>query len=180
MECEILIVGGGLAGTAAAYEALLVGRTVGSIEITDWVGGQISSQGTSALDEAKKQRESECFSRGYLELRRSIQRYYGKLNPGDCWVSVSCFLPADGHKLLWQQLQTAAKKGKGTLKWFPATVIKELEISNDGSLIIGAIAIQHSSASEIPLNTEPLSRTIEDAYRYEDSSRFGKKIIRFT
>ena len=48
--CEILVVGGGLAGAATAYEGLLAGRTVCLTEITDWVGGQISSQGTSALD----------------------------------------------------------------------------------------------------------------------------------
>ena len=51
VECEILIVGGGLAGTAAAYEGLLAGKTVCLTEITDWIGGQISTQGTSALDE---------------------------------------------------------------------------------------------------------------------------------
>ncbi|MFO0211113.1 MAG: FAD-dependent oxidoreductase, partial [Pseudanabaena sp.] len=42
-DCEILIVGGGVAGTAAAYEGLLAGRTVCMTEITDWIGGQITS-----------------------------------------------------------------------------------------------------------------------------------------
>lgn len=56
VECEILVVGGGLAGVATAYEGLLAGRTVCLTEITDWVGGQISAQGTSALDERDTQR----------------------------------------------------------------------------------------------------------------------------
>jgi glycerol-3-phosphate dehydrogenase len=34
------VVGGGLAGAGAAYEALLLGKTVCLTEITDWVGGQ--------------------------------------------------------------------------------------------------------------------------------------------
>src|SRR4028118_305778 len=55
VDCEILVAGGGLAGTATAYEALLAGRTVCLTEITDWLGGQISAQGTSAFDEAQKQ-----------------------------------------------------------------------------------------------------------------------------
>ncbi|MFM7439387.1 MAG: FAD-dependent oxidoreductase, partial [Snowella sp.] len=55
VECEMLIVGAGLAGSAAAYEGLLAGKTVCLTEITDWVGGQISSQGTSALDERPTQ-----------------------------------------------------------------------------------------------------------------------------
>jgi hypothetical protein len=180
VDCEILIIGGGLAGTATAYETLLAGRNVCMTDITDWIGGQMTSQGTSAFDEAQKQRSLLFYSRGYKELRDRVQRKYGQLNPGDCWVSVSCFLPNDAQQIIVQQLQDAAKKGKGKLQWFPSTVIKDLEISSDGKLINSATAIQHSPAPDTPpLNTEPLSKIIEDAYRYEDSSRLTKKIIRF-
>ncbi len=69
VECEILVVGGGLSGVATAYEGLLSGKTVCLTEITDWVGGQISAQGTSALDERPTQRAKLLYPRGYLELR---------------------------------------------------------------------------------------------------------------
>jgi hypothetical protein len=181
VECELLIVGAGLAGSAAAYEGLLAGRTVCLTEITDWVGGQLSAQGTSALDEVGRQRSLRWYSRGYNNLRARIFRKYGKLNPGDCWVSVSCFIPSDGHQLVWQMLRDAEDIGKGKLHWFPNTVIKELDLSSDGKQIQAAIAIQHQPAStSSALNTVPLSRTIEDAYRYSDSSQFKKRIIRFT
>jgi hypothetical protein len=179
-DCEILIVGGGVAGTASAYEGLLAGRTVCMTEITDWIGGQITSQGTSALDEAKKQRNLWFFPQGYTEFRKRIEQKYGKLNAGDCWVSVSCFIPNHAQQILVEMLQEAAQKGNGRLKWFPNTVIKKLEISADGKLIDGAIAIQHRAApNTASLNTEPLSQIIEDAYRYENSSRLQKQIIRF-
>ena len=184
-ECELLVVGGGLSGVAASYEALLSGKTVCMTEITDWVGGQISSQGTSALDERTTQRSQLFFPKGYLEFRERIEEYYDELNPGDCWVSESCFLPKDAHEVMWQQLQEAEKKGNGTLKWFPATVVKDLEIEKvagegTGEQIVSAVAIQHSPKNEyISLNSLPLSRTIEDAYRYEDSKLFNKEIIRF-
>ena len=152
VECEILIIGGGLAGVATAYEALYAGRTVCMIEITDWMGGQLSSQGTSALDEAKKQRALLFYSRGYNEFREEVEKLYGKLNPGDCWVSVSCFLPMDGHRIVAKQLKKARKKGKGTLKWFPNTVIKDLALSADGKIIKSAIAIQHSAQLNQPIN----------------------------
>ena len=97
VECELLVAGGGLAGVATAYEALLAGRTVCLTEITDWVGGQISAQGTSALDERDTQRSLLFYSRGYLDLRKQIESKYGKLNPGNCWVSDSCLLPGDGN-----------------------------------------------------------------------------------
>ncbi|MGV2827861.1 FAD-dependent oxidoreductase [Myxosarcina sp. GI1(2024)] len=184
-ECELLVVGGGLAGVAASYEALLAGKTVCLTEITDWVGGQISSQGTSALDERTTQRERLFYPRGYLELRDRIEEHYGELNPGDCWVSVSCFIPKDAHEIISQQLQAAAEEGGGTLKWFPTTVVKELEVEDvpgkgTGKQITSAIAIQHTTANEfLPLNTLPLSFTIEEAYTYENSRNFDKTIIRF-
>ncbi|AFZ23201.1 hypothetical protein Cylst_0875 [Cylindrospermum stagnale PCC 7417] len=180
VNCEILAVGAGLSGVATAYEGLLAGRTVCLTEITDWLGGQISSQGTSALDERPTQRSRQFYSRGYLELRDRIKRKYGKFNPGDCWVSDSCFLPRDAHTILTEMLKDAEKKGNGKLQWFPNTVIKDLAISADGKIINSAIAIQHQPVKGAPpLNTSPLSQTIEDAYRYENSSRFNKNIIRF-
>lgn len=185
--CDILVAGGGLAGAATAYEGLLAGRTVCITEITDWVGGQISSQGTSALDERETQRSLLFYPRGYLELRRRIKEHYGRLNPGGCWVSYSCFMPYNGHKILFEVLQDAAKTGNGKLKWFPNTVIKELAITPaiagnavGGQQIKSAIAISHKPAANTPpINTETLSTTIEDAYRYENSARFNKTIIRF-
>lgn len=185
--CDILVAGGGLAGAATAYEGLLAGRTVCLTEITDWVGGQISSQGTSALDERETQRSLLFYPRGYLELRQRIKEHYGRLNPGGCWVSYSCFMPYDGNKILFEVLQDAAKTGNGKLKWFPNTVIKELEITAavpgntvSGQQIKSAIAISHKPAPNTPpINTETLSKTIEDAYRYENSARFNKTIIRF-
>ena len=179
-KCEILIIGGGLAGTAAAYEGLLAGRTVCMTEITDWMGGQLTSQGTSALDEAKKQRNLWFFPQGYVEFRKRIEQNYGRLNAGDCWVSVSCFIPNTAQQILVNMLQEAAQKGNGKLKWFPNTVIKKLEMRADGKQIDRAIAIQHRPAPNTPpLNTEPLSQIIDDAYRYENSSRLQKETIHF-
>ncbi|MEM9152062.1 MAG: FAD-dependent oxidoreductase, partial [Cyanobacteria bacterium P01_F01_bin.3] len=178
--CELLIVGGGLSGTATAYESLLAGRTVCMTELTDWVGGQISSQGTSALDEAQKQRSLLFYAEGYKALRQRIENFYGELNYGDCWVSVSCFLPRDAHAILSDMLEDAARQGGGELKWFPSTVVKELEISADGRMIDSAIAIQHTpQPGTPPINTERLSETFIDSYQYEDSDRFAKKNIQF-
>ena len=178
VDCELLIVGGGLSGMATAYESLQAGRTVCMTELTDWIGGQISSQGTSALDEARMQRSLLFYSEGYKDLRSRIEKKYGELNPGGCWVSVSCFLPRDAHEILSDQLEDAARKGGGELKWFPSTVVKELAMSLDGRIIDSAIAIQHSpQPGTPPLNTELLSDTLIDSYQYEDSDRFAKKII---
>jgi hypothetical protein len=178
VDCEILVVGGGLSGVATAYEGLLAGRTVCLTETTDWVGGQISSQGTSALDERPTQREKLHYPRGYLELRDRVRQTYGELNPGDCWVSVSCFLPEDGHEILLKMLEDAADEGNGTLKLFFATVPKAIETSADGRIITSLTAIQHTPKVG-NLNDYTLSQKIPDAYQYEDSDLFAKDIIQF-
>lgn len=180
VKCDVLVVGGGLAGTATAYQSLLLGHTVCLTELTDWVGGQLTSQGTAALDESRRQRQLLFYAEGYKELRRRIEAKYGELDPGRCWVSATCFLPADGHDMLFDMLEEAADEGGGTLKWFPSTVPKAVDLNEDGSQITRVLTIQHRPAPGTPpLNTEPLSQFIEDAYRFEDSDRFDKTIIEF-
>lgn len=184
IACDVLIAGAGLAGTAAAYEALLAGRTVCLTDITDWLGGQVSSQGTAALDERPTQSRLQHYPRGYLELRDRIQQRYGRLSAGYCWVSASCFLPEDGHQILQTMLVEAAEDGEGTLYWLPNTVIKDLEfalspVGGENRVITGAIAIQHQPApGAAPLNTEPLSAIFLDAYDPIDSQRFTKTTLR--
>jgi NADPH-dependent 2,4-dienoyl-CoA reductase/sulfur reductase-like enzyme len=41
---DILIVGGGLGGVAAALSALRLGRAVILTEETEWIGGQLTAQ----------------------------------------------------------------------------------------------------------------------------------------
>jgi FAD dependent oxidoreductase len=180
--CDIFIAGGGLSGTATAYEGLLAGKRVCMTEITDWVGGQITAQGVSALDERPTQRSKKYFPRGYLEFRQKIQDFYGKLNPGKCWVSEACFIPKDADKILYGMLRTAERQGKGKLHWYPNTVVKDLITAKRGTgeQINAVVAIQHQAQPGTPpLNTETLSRTIDDTYSYQDSPRFKKQKILF-
>jgi hypothetical protein len=178
VNCEIAIVGAGLSGVAASYEALKAGHTVCMTEITDWIGGQVSSQGTSALDEKSTQRSRSIFPRGYTEFRQRILAQNEGKNPGACWVSLVCFMPKEGHEILQSMLREAEKEGKGKLYFFPNTVAKSLNI--EGSEIRSIRAIQHRPAPNAPpLNTYPLSQTITDSYTEQDSQLFTKKIIRF-
>lgn len=51
IACDVLVVGGGTGGVAAALAAARRGKRVHLIEETDWIGGQLTAQGISALDE---------------------------------------------------------------------------------------------------------------------------------
>ena len=144
------------------------------------MGGQISSQGTSALDETSKQRSLLYYPRGYKELRRRIEEQYGRLNPGECWVSVSCYLPSDCP---CDPVGTVAGCSRSR-RWNAEMVSlnSDQSVGNERRWQNDCQRDRHSTFPQPgtpPLNSEPLSQTIEDAYRYADSPRFKKEIIRF-
>jgi hypothetical protein len=107
-DVDIAVIGGGLGGVAAALAACEAGCTVLLSEATDWLGGQITAQGVSALDEHERI-EDEPPTRAYAELRQRIRQHYidvygapaimadgAPLNPGNGWVSRLCFEPRIG------------------------------------------------------------------------------------
>src|ERR1700709_1332156 len=51
IRCDILIVGGGTGGTAAALAAASEGPHLCLLAETDWLGGQFTSQGLTMPDE---------------------------------------------------------------------------------------------------------------------------------
>ncbi|MFI7273844.1 FAD-dependent oxidoreductase [Streptomyces sp. NPDC049879] len=101
---DILIVGGGLGGVAAALAALRRGRTVLLTEETDWLGGQLTTQGVPPDEHAWI--EQFGATRSYRELREAIRDHYRTfypltdearrrrdLNPGEGRVSRLCHEP---------------------------------------------------------------------------------------
>ncbi len=69
-RCDVLVVGGGTGGIAAALAAARAGRRVCLLEETNWIGGQLTAQGVSALDEHE---HIERFggTRSYYALREA-------------------------------------------------------------------------------------------------------------
>ena len=103
INTDICIIGGGLGAVAAALTALDLGATVVLLAPHQWLGGQMSSQGVSALDE-HRYIESFGGSPYYLRLRQLIRQQMASLygstitdeatfNPGNAWVSNLCFFP---------------------------------------------------------------------------------------
>lgn len=103
-EPDILIVGGGLGGVAAAIAACRAGRTVVLTEETDWIGGQLTSQAVPPDEHPWVEEFGTTAS--YRTLRDSIRDYYRQwyplrsealalrtLNPGAGRVSKLCHEP---------------------------------------------------------------------------------------
>lgn len=98
-SCQVLVVGGGLGGTAAALAAARLNKQVVLAEPTQWLGGQLTVQ--AVPPDEHPWIEHTGANDSYLRLRWLIRERYRRtrnltptaasdplLNPGACWVSV--------------------------------------------------------------------------------------------
>ncbi len=79
MYAPIVVVGGSLGGTIAAWSAAKSGQKVILTEETDWIGGQLTSQAVPP-DEHRWIGEQGC-TRSYRAYRNAVRNYYREL-PG--------------------------------------------------------------------------------------------------
>lgn len=104
LKADLIIIGGGLGGCAAALAAARNGLQVIMTEETDWIGGQLTAQ--AVPPDENPWIETFGGTRSYGELRRRIRDYYLRnypltaearaqpyLNPGNGWVSRLCHEP---------------------------------------------------------------------------------------
>lgn len=103
-QADIVIVGGGLGGCAAALAAARNGKRVVLTEETDWIGGQLTAQ--AVPPDEHQHIETHGGTQAYRDLRRRIREYYRRnypltetargqeyLNPGNGRVSRLCHEP---------------------------------------------------------------------------------------
>ena len=123
---DVVIVGGGLGGCAAALAALRNGRTVVMTELTDWVGGQLTQQ--AVPPDEHPWIEQFGGNASYFKLRQGIRddyrRHYPltaealadpRLNPGNGGVSKLCHEPRVALAVLTAMLAPYASGGRLTL-----------------------------------------------------------------
>jgi flavin-dependent dehydrogenase len=104
LVADVVIIGGGLGGCAAALAAARNGLRVVITEETDWIGGQLTSQ--AVPPDENPWIETFGGTRSYLNLRQRIRDYYHRnypltteararpyLNPGNGGVSRLCHEP---------------------------------------------------------------------------------------
>jgi len=148
VSCDVLVVGAGTGGVAAALAAAEGGHSVCLTEETQWVGGQMTAQGVAALDE-NKYTESGGGTASYLKLRDAIRTYYQQhyklspaaarekpFNPGSCWVGGLCFEPAvalDAIQSLLRPYQSS-----GLLRLFLRT--KAISVERSGARVSSVLA----------------------------------------
>nr|WP_245595457.1 FAD-dependent oxidoreductase [Glycomyces tenuis] len=125
LRTDILVVGGGLGGVAAALAALRAGRRVVLTEEYDWIGGQLTSQAVPPDEPSWVEQFGVTAS--YRSLREGIRDYYRRhypltdaarakrdLNPGGGHVSRLCHEPRVAVAVLESML--APHLGSGRLR----------------------------------------------------------------
>ena len=114
-RADVVIIGAGLGGCAAALAAARGGARVILTEETDWIGGQLTSQAVPPDD--NKLVETTGSTATYRELRARIRDYYRRnyplteaaranvlLNPGNGGVSRLCHEPRVALAALYEML----------------------------------------------------------------------------
>ena len=137
---DLVIVGGGFGGCAAALAAARSGLRVVMTEQTDWIGGQLTAQAVPVDENAWI--ESSGGTGSYRLLRRRIRDYYvrnypltaaaradPRLNPGNGNVSRLCHEPRVGLAALQELL--APHVAAGRLHALLEHAIVDADVSGD-------------------------------------------------
>lgn len=148
-KADVVIIGGGTGGVAAALSAAKMGKKVILTEETSWIGGQLTSQAVPP-DEHPWIEQFGCTA-SYREFRNRVRDYYRKnypltekalrdpyLNPGNGWVSKLCFEPKVGLAVLHEMLAPYVSNGLITIL-YKYKIIRS-DVRED---IIRSVTVEH-------------------------------------
>lgn len=123
LKCDVLIVGGGTGGSAAALACSSLGYSVILTEECLWLGGQLTSQGVPPDEHAYIEQFGS--TRRYRQYRSAVREYYRQhyplrgehrldpyFNPGGGNVSRLCHEPRVGVAVLEQMMAPARAAGR--------------------------------------------------------------------
>ncbi len=121
---DVLVVGGGTGGVAAALALLQGGRTVVLTEPTGWIGGQLTSQAVPP-DEHSWIEEGIGATRLYLDMREMARQYFkdyypvtkkardaANLDPGQHWSLRLSLEPFIWHEVLRGMFEPYVASGR--------------------------------------------------------------------
>lgn len=195
LTADILVAGGSFGAPAAALAAARANpaATVVLTEPTDWLGGQSTSQGVSAIDNAWHQpgqaimagNPGQYYAADYLHWLDMMRDTSGTTAPGTglsrngtCWVSRESFDPRRGA---WALDQMIAQQPN--IRLLKMTVVKDVDTQpvtdayGSGSEVTGVRLIQRSAANGYEPFSKFLSEEMSDWYSEADSADFTKQVF---
>jgi hypothetical protein len=127
VSVDVLVIGGGASGAAAAWQAARLGARTLVAEPTPWLGGMVTAAGVSALDG----NEGALGSGFFGGFRAEIEAHYGGTqNVRTGWVSNTCFEPHFGAEVMARKVHES-----GAEVWHGAELV---EVLREGRRVAGA------------------------------------------
>jgi hypothetical protein len=168
LTADVLVVGGGTGGTAAAIQAARQGVQTILVSETPWLGGMLTSAGVAAPDG----NELAAFQTGLWGafVRELQHRQRGGLN--NSWVSMFSYDPRTGAKLLADWVQQLPN-----LKWIAGQT--PLEVLQQGNCITGVRFADFIVKAKVTLDATELGDLLALAevphrWGWELQSEFGE------
>jgi hypothetical protein len=158
---DIVIIGGGVGGCAAALAAARNGKRVVMTEETDWIGGQLTQQ--AVPPDEHRWIESYGATRTYRAYRAGVRDYYRNhypltgeahaqwnLNPGNGWVSRLCHEPKVSLAVLRAMLAPWESCGQVEVLLYTKAIAADTEGDRVRSVIVrdsqtGAETVLHGA-----------------------------------
>jgi len=155
---DVIVVGGGTSGIAAALQAARMGARVALLEETDWIGGQMTAAAVSTMDEGAAAIRQAGLYREFIDRVRSHYAASGK-SIGTCyWSSASaCFEPLVGQRMLKQMVEATNAKGPGRAEVFIRTTVTG--VVRGGAAVRGVVV-----GGKVPVR----GKVVIDATEYGD------------
>lgn len=158
---DVVVVGGGTGGTAAAIEAARDGARVLVVEESPWLGGMLTSAGVSAIDGNYRLRGGI-----FGEFTDSLAARYGgyeALKSG--WVSNILFNPATGADILAHMADEAGVEVRFCTRLTKLDGHWRLTLS-DGSRVRARVLIDGTELGDVALAAG--ARELEDSRTLQD------------
>jgi hypothetical protein len=189
-ECEVVVIGGTLGGVAAASYAMKSGVTTCTIELTPWLGGQISSQGVSAIDESMAMRWQGNLAPSWIAFKNLIRQQpvylpdWTGLPPkvtvsqvNHCWVGDLCFTPRAGATASEMWMRRAAESAPNS-RWSTSTAFKGAAFDPTGRYVTAVYAVKRIPEDPNYVPTGRLSQELDQWYSWSDDEYYNKIPIR--
>jgi hypothetical protein len=188
--CDVVVIGGTLGGVAAASHAMKTGVTTCLIELTPWLGGQISSQGVSAIDESRAMRWRRNFSPSWEAFKALIRQqpvylpaWTGLGSPqtvasvNSCWVGELCFSPMAGATAAEMWMRQSAQSAPDS-RWATSTAFKGADFDATGRVVTAIYGVRRIPLDPNYVPTGRLSRELSEWYGWSDSDIYDKIPVR--
>ena len=188
-ECEVVVVGGSLGGVAAAAHAMQAGAQTCTIELTPWLGGQLSSQGVSAIDESLVMRRQQNFSGSWNRFKQILSNQVVELpaavtglstarvsDINGCWVGDLCFPPEAGHQAAQELLELAQPQAPHS-RWLTSVAFKGAEFDAGGDRITAIYAVARTPREATYIPAGRLSQELHRWYDWNSDDEFEKTPI---